>query len=135
MSNSDQISIAHTKIDKFDSILLINHIIKSHLRLRKTSAFFKIKTANLFTEFKLDYETFPANIPIQSPSQIKKVELVLRTLHRKTFKISQKYFQQLRVYNSQFQVVDNLKLTKVPTILFKIDLAESWIMPLASNKE
>lgn len=113
MNSSDQISIAHSKIDKFESILLLNHILKLKIRNWKTRALFQIKTAKHVSEFKLDYETFPANIKLQSPSQIKCVEKTFNIFRKKIIAKKHMYFRMLRVYNSQYYMVDQIKLLQV----------------------
>lgn len=47
MNDSDHISIAHSKIDKFESILLINHVFKQKKTQNLSICFFGIKTAIL----------------------------------------------------------------------------------------
>lgn len=109
MNDSDHISIAHSKIDKFESLLLINHVFKRKMTRNLLLCFFKVKT-NAF----LGNETLHGTKT--EPSRLKHAQSwpkILRRLAQKWKSKKQSILDLFCEFVDQTRKINRAKLEKV----------------------
>jgi hypothetical protein len=111
MNESDHVSIAHSKIDKFESLLLINNVLKVRLIQHQMAFFFKLKLPNINPK-SLKNLRYKQNRR-QTENSVFRIKKILSKLVNKTLLIKKDYLSMLRIFYIQSIKLNQIKLQKV----------------------